>query len=155
MLDLLSIILGKLIFIVEGKIFNMLRQLFLFSMTFQFTITNKKISDINVSRCCIYNPPIEMSKYGINSQYSMLAFHKENTASQKVISKEYLQPLCQHIWYFSTLFSPDVQMEDIANIICQIFYYSIKQFLLQVELLPRGTKRKPAMSRLSQKCIII
>ena len=41
----------------------------------------RNISDISESRWCIYCPSIEQSKGGRNIQHSILALHKENTAS--------------------------------------------------------------------------
>ena len=48
---------------------------------------NRNILDTYVSRWCLYNLPNELSKDGINSQYSMLVFHNNTTSSQKHIFK--------------------------------------------------------------------
>ena len=43
----------------------------------------RKISEVYVSKWCIYNPCIELSKGGSNSQHSMLDFHKETPPHEK------------------------------------------------------------------------
>ena len=44
------------------------------------------MANIYVIIWCLYNPFIELSKGGSNTQHSMLAFHKKNTAPQKKIA---------------------------------------------------------------------
>ena len=50
----------------------------------------------------------------------MFYLYKENIAPQKLVHKEYCQHLLYHIYSFSAFLVPDVQMEDIAEIICQL-----------------------------------
>ena len=69
----------------------------------------------------------ELIKGGRNIQHSMLAFHKE-VLRNKIFYWEYYQYLCYHLGHFSTFLVTDVYMEDINDIICQIFHYFMQQY---------------------------
>ena len=93
---------------------------------FKWHSQTRKISNICVIRCCIYNPSFEVIRGGSNIQHSILNFHKGNIASHKRYSKEYWWHLCYHLWLFSAILGPDLYLEDTCDIVCQIFqiFYS-------------------------------
>ena len=84
-------------------------------------------ANIYVIRWCIFHPAIELCLCGNNSQHSLLAFQKENKAELKNKFQGILPTFILASLVISTFFTPGVYMDDIANIICQLFQYSIKQ----------------------------
>ena len=53
------------------------------STTFLWKLQAMNISNISVIGLCITNPFVELSISGINSQRSMIDFHKDNPVSRK------------------------------------------------------------------------
>ena len=106
----------------------------------------RNISDIYVSRWCLYKPSIELSKGGINSQHPMLYFHNKTPLHDKIIYKEYCQIYVstfvnsQHSWFltfiwniwmtlyviFSTILFKNMMMK-ISNIYIRITGYLFQE----------------------------
>ena len=86
----------------------------------------KNIADNNNRRWCIYHLSIELIKGGSNIQHSMLALHKVSTTSWEKYCQVILPTIIITYLIIIYSFGPDIWIETIANIICQIFQYSIE-----------------------------
>ena len=87
----------------------------------------KNIANIYVSIICIYRPFIDYTLSGSNSQHSMFTFHKDNiflhnNKVQLILPTNILASLVN---IYSFIY--DVYMDDIANMICQLYQYFIQQ----------------------------
>ena len=87
----------------QGKYSTLYVSSYWFHWHFNWHLQMRNISNIYVSIWYIYNPSVEISKGGSNSQYSMLSFHKENKDPWKRNSKEY-QPTFM-LTYFLFIYS--------------------------------------------------
>ena len=100
-------------------------------LNFNIQPQERNIVEIYVSITCIFHKFIDSSIYVSNSEHSILDFHKENTIVTKQelpsnINNKYVSIL-EHLHQFFL----DVYMDDISDMIYQIYHLHLKHYFIQ------------------------
>ena len=72
--------------------------------------------------------PLNWVKLEETSNIQWYLSTRKTPLHKTIFRKECYQHLCCHICKFSTVLATNILMEDIANIICQLFQYVIQQY---------------------------